>query len=172
MSTFTPKADIVAKRAVLCPSCVMTLDDGLNTFGPFRFDRDQRTFTLQCALINHTLGMDPPQNQLQGRRIGGLSLCKIGTGYRFCFVWQPWCGSYGFGSEPDIARDQLNVRFTPESGHRDKLVGCRLCAKSRRAGDFISARRRLDPAILGGDYRERSWPRGARVRPRFANEDT
>src|SRR5262249_37384605 len=27
--------------------------------------------------------------------------------------------------------DQLNVRFTPESGHRPSTLGCPLCAKSR-----------------------------------------
>src|SRR5215469_17393972 len=36
-----------------------------------------------------------------------------------------------FGSKSDIARDQLNVRFTPESGHWLSVSGCPLCAKSR-----------------------------------------
>ena len=148
----------------------MTLDDGLNTFGPFRFDRDQRTFTLQCALINHTLGMDPPQNQLQGRRIGGLSLCKIGAGYRFCFVWQPWCGSYGFGSEPDIARDQLNVRFTPESGHWLSVSGCPLCATSRHG--VIYSITSSGPTQQRATIAEWSWPCVGREADRVANEDT
>ena len=84
---------------------------------------------------------------------------------------QFWATHVRFGSKANISASLSYVRFAPESGHRDKLVGCRLCAISRRAGDFIPARRRLDPAILGGDYR-REVLRGARVRPRFANEDT
>jgi hypothetical protein len=35
-----------------------------------------------------------------------------------------------FGSKADIARDQPNVRFTPESGHWLSQLRCPLCAKS------------------------------------------
>jgi hypothetical protein len=36
-----------------------------------------------------------------------------------------------FGSKADIATDQRNVRFTPESGHSPTRSGCLLCAKLR-----------------------------------------
>jgi hypothetical protein len=36
-----------------------------------------------------------------------------------------------FGSKADITRDQLNVRFTPKSGHDQARLGSLLCAKSR-----------------------------------------
>src|SRR6516165_8872517 len=36
-----------------------------------------------------------------------------------------------FGSKADIAAPPTNVRFTPESGHRNSVVECPLCAKSR-----------------------------------------
>ena len=36
-----------------------------------------------------------------------------------------------FGSKADIARGQLNVRFTPNSGHWISAARCPLCAKSR-----------------------------------------
>jgi hypothetical protein len=35
-----------------------------------------------------------------------------------------------FGSKADIARHQLNVRFTPKSGHPAAPLGCALCANS------------------------------------------
>jgi hypothetical protein len=31
-----------------------------------------------------------------------------------------------FGSKADIVRDQLNVRFTPKSGHRNSAAECSL----------------------------------------------
>src|SRR5262249_23137225 len=36
-----------------------------------------------------------------------------------------------FGSLADIATDQLNVCFTPKSGHWNSVARCLLCAKSR-----------------------------------------
>src|SRR5215467_10199104 len=36
-----------------------------------------------------------------------------------------------FGSKADIARDQLNVRFTPKSRHWLSAAGCPLCAKAK-----------------------------------------
>src|SRR5215471_9701046 len=36
-----------------------------------------------------------------------------------------------FGSKADIAALPINVRFTPNSGHRNSIVRCLLCAKSR-----------------------------------------
>jgi hypothetical protein len=35
-----------------------------------------------------------------------------------------------FGSKADMTACNLNVRFTPESGHRLSLPGCPLCANS------------------------------------------
>jgi hypothetical protein len=35
-----------------------------------------------------------------------------------------------FGSKADIAGDQLNVRFTPKSGHWNSAAKCPLCGKS------------------------------------------
>jgi len=34
-----------------------------------------------------------------------------------------WRHYLSFGSKADVARDQLNVRFTPKSGHRNGFVG-------------------------------------------------
>jgi hypothetical protein len=52
---------------------------------------------------------------------------------------QIWMTDVCFGSKADIARDRLNVRFTPKSGHWQTTVGCPLCA------DFV--------AEVGGDTR-------------------
>ena len=35
-----------------------------------------------------------------------------------------------FGSLADIEARPINVRFTPESGHRNSVVECPLCAKA------------------------------------------
>jgi hypothetical protein len=36
-----------------------------------------------------------------------------------------------FGSKADVARDKLNVHFTPNSRHWNPVGQCPLCAKSR-----------------------------------------
>ena len=52
-------------------------------------------------------------------------------GFRGQFARQQSCPVHvRFGSKADIARDQLNVRFTPKSGHRNSLTECPLCANS------------------------------------------
>jgi len=38
-----------------------------------------------------------------------------------------------FGSKADIGEGPTDVRFTPESGHRNSVVECPLCAKSRHS---------------------------------------
>src|SRR5262249_26646210 len=38
-----------------------------------------------------------------------------------------------FGSKADIGEHSINVRFTPKSGHRNSVVECPLCAKSRHS---------------------------------------
>jgi hypothetical protein len=37
-----------------------------------------------------------------------------------------------FGSKADIRPKKRDVRFTPKSGHQEALLGCPLCAISRR----------------------------------------
>jgi len=43
-------------------------------------------------------------------------------------------GRSGMRRDVRIAKDQLNVRFTPESGHSLLRPACPLCAKSRHEG--------------------------------------
>jgi hypothetical protein len=38
-----------------------------------------------------------------------------------------------YGTKADIGSRPINVRFTPESGHRNSVVECPLCAKSRHS---------------------------------------
>ena len=45
-------------------------------------------------------------------------------------------GNVRFGSITDIERCKVDVRFTPESGHRNAVVECLLCAKSRHRALF------------------------------------
>jgi len=42
-------------------------------------------------------------------------------------------GNVRFGSKADIGGHQINVRFTPKSGHRFRMLGCPLCAKNRHS---------------------------------------
>jgi len=47
------------------------------------------------------------------------------------FAWQQSPGqNVRFGSKADIEARPINVRFTPESGHRNSVVECPLCAKA------------------------------------------
>jgi SAM-dependent methyltransferase len=81
----------------------------------------------------HELFAGRDQRQLHLLDIG------CGTGRFLDFVKQAWPrlqivgqqvsnAHVRFGSEADIATDQLNVRFTPESGHWLGVLGCLLCA--------------------------------------------
>ena len=45
-------------------------------------------------------------------------------------LWSVRAAHVRFGSGTDVAASLINVRFTPESGHRNSLAGCPLCAKS------------------------------------------
>ena len=42
-----------------------------------------------------------------------------------------------FGSKADIAALPTNVRFTPNSGHRNSVTACPLCAKSRHGASLF-----------------------------------
>jgi hypothetical protein len=55
-----------------------------------------------------------------------------------------------FGSKADIGDFPHNVRFTPESGHRNSLVECLLCAKGGH-------QRRKPKVPQNQDIAERSW---------------
>src|SRR5262249_42109456 len=46
-----------------------------------------------------------------------------------------------FGSKADIGAPPSNVRFTPESGHRNSVLECLLCAKSGHSTWHVSQRR-------------------------------
>jgi len=52
-----------------------------------------------------------------------------GMGFRGQFAGQQSSAAHvRFGSKADIARDQVNVRFTPKSGHWNSAAKCPLCA--------------------------------------------
>jgi hypothetical protein len=47
----------------------------------------------------------------------GFAASEMGAGVSFARQ-QPWISHVRFGSKADIAAGQVNVRFTPNSGHR------------------------------------------------------
>jgi hypothetical protein len=78
-----------------------------------------------------------------------LDLIEIKIGKpRFCDDAQSadeYCETHPL--KTDIEKRPSEVRFTPESGHRETLLGCLLCAKSRhgeaRLIDRLGARNGL-----------------------------
>src|SRR5262249_40309565 len=60
-----------------------------------------------------------------------------------------------FGSKTDMAASLHDVRFTPESGHRNSVVECPLCAKSRHATAFET----VPPGALKFCHLRRLCPR-------------
>jgi hypothetical protein len=69
-----------------------------------------------------------------------------GMGFDCHFAQQQYSGvNVRFGSKADIARDQLNVRFTPESGHWNRPAS----ASTQQFRQLVDARRDPSCGIAG-----------------------
>jgi hypothetical protein len=71
-----------------------------------------------------------------------------------------------FGSKADIGASPTNVRFTPKSGHRNSVVECPLCAKSRHSAlrqkiSLFDHRARVSNVWRDGDAGYRYRPSGS-----------
>src|SRR5215469_15005801 len=75
----------------------------------------------------------PPTSVMRSRRL--IACPEAQTGHRTGSNWEVGSGQTDARQCPlwvksRHRKDQLNVRFTPKSGHRNSVAGCLLCAKS------------------------------------------
>jgi hypothetical protein len=94
------------------------------------FDPDQRNFTSQRALLNHTLGMDPPRTNFKAAELAAflfaisaqpVAFASYGTGAGLMSALgqkQTWRGVRPMSALPpkaDIGTQSWNVRFVPKA---------------------------------------------------------